>query len=368
MANEVRPFYINGHKYEGYSDCWFHYEMVMSEEPERSTGNGAMTNINDIPRYRVPRLWIDFMYMPIEKYRQFMADTYPVEMVIGAVDPVSDQMVYHKMYLAPQQRNKLRYYGGEYTGILNMSIEFIGTNNSLDYVNIVYNPNGGEGSIAGQSIVAGQEYNLLSASGLYKSGYAFDYWCENQDGSGARYNENQVAVATKTTTYYAIWKENSKRVLSFSYGNARTALNSQNEPIYNKDVTMNQAVGELPPIELNSVSYDGQTYTEPYDIKGWYGTPDGGGTKWTEDTIYTIQGNGTIYAVTEAQDRTITFDSNGGNYTPTPLTQPYKSYVYLPYAPTQENKTFVGWFKDNGEQFVSGTMPPIDITLTAKWE
>lgn len=368
MNNKVRPFYINGNPYMGYSDCWFHYEMVMTEEPERSQGNGAMTNINDIPRYRVPHLWIDFKYMPIEQYRQFMADTQAVEMLIGAVDPISDEIVYHKMYLAPQQRNKFRYYGSEYTGILDLKLEFIGTNNSLDKVNITYNLNGGEGSIAGQSIVKGQEYNLLSATTIYKDGYAFDYWCLNADGSGVKYKENQVVVALDNTVYYAIWKESKNRVLSFSYGNAMTALDSQNKPIYSKDVITNQAVGELPEIRLNTVVYDGTSYTEPYDIKGWFGTPDGTGTQWTKDTIYNIEGNATIYAVLVAQNRTITFNSNGGNYTPTPITQPYKSAVYAPYNPTQEGKTFLGWYKSNGEQFIFGTMPPIDITLTAKWE
>lgn len=369
MSNEVRPFYINGNAYMGYSDCWFHYEMVMTEEPERSQGNGAMTNINDIPRYRVPHLWIDFKYMPIEQYRQFMADTQAVENVIGSVDPISDQIVYHKMYLAPAERNKLRFYGKEYTGILNLSLEFIGTNNSLDTVNITYNLNGGEGSIAGQSIVKGQEYNLLSANTIYKDGYAFDYWCLNQDGSGAKFNENQVAIANDNTIYYAIWKLSSKRTLSFNYGDAITALDSENKPIYNKEVTQGQAVGELPNIALNQVSYDGQSYEEPYTIRGWFGTYDGGGTEWTENTIYNIQGNATIYAVLVAQDRTITFDSDGGNYTPTPITQPYKSTIYLPYAPTKDGKTFMGWYKENGEQLIGGTtMPPVNITVKAKWE
>lgn len=369
MANEIRPFYINGNPYMGYSDMWFFEELVMTEEPSRATGNGSMTNINDIPRYRVPHLYIDFKYFTIEKYRQFMADTQGVEQTIGATNPISDKIEYHKMYLAPAERNKLRFFNGKYTGLLDFKIEFIGTNNTLDNVNISYNLNGGSGSIAGQSIVKGQEYNLLSASTIYKDGYAFDYWCLNQDGSGAKFNENQVAVATDNITYYAIWKINSKRTLSFNYGNAMTALDSQNKPIYNKEVVQGEAVGELPEILLNTVSYGGQSYKEPYNIKGWYGTYDGSGTKWTESTIYNIQGNATIYAVLEAQNRTITFNSNGGNYTPTPITQPYKSTVYLPYAPTKEGKTFMGWYKADGSQFVSGaTMPPINITLTAKWE
>lgn len=206
MANDVRPFYINGHEYEGYSDCWFHYEVVMTEEPERSLGDGAMTNIKDIPRYWVPHLWIDYLYMPIEKYRQLKADTVAAEFPVGCIDPNTDQMVYHNMYLAPEERNKLRFYGSKYTGILDLKLEFIGTKNSLNTVNITYNLNGGSGArISNTSVVEMEEFNLPNGRNLTKNGLAFARWSLNADGSGTEYRSGQAVVASSDTTFYAIY-------------------------------------------------------------------------------------------------------------------------------------------------------------------
>lgn len=361
-------FSINGRKYKGYSDYWFHYEQVMETEPERSAGNGAMTNINDINRFYVPHLWIDFAYMDLKTFRQFEIDTQPVEMLISCTDPVSGEIVTHKMYLAPKQRRKLRFYGGGYLGVLDTKLEFIGTNNPLNEVVITYMPNGGLGSVKSQSIAQGREFVVQKASTLSKAGYNFTTWNTKPDGTGATYNEDQVAVANFPMTLYAQWITTDQRTLSFDYGEAIVATDNTGKPISKKTVTMNQAVGELPPIEIGTVKYKGKDYTEPYDVGGWNALSNGQGTTYTADTIYTIDGNEVIYAILIPRNITVTFETNGADQQLEPITQPYYSIVEIPTI-TKQGYKFMGWYEDPQFNFSFwNVMPPINAKIYAKWE
>lgn len=373
-SNNLHPFEINGHQYIGYSDYWFMDEMVMDERPARTSGNGAMTNITDITRFEVPHLWIDYKYMDLETYRQFVIDTKPVEFLVSCYNIVYDKIVTHKMYLAPEQRKKLRHYGSELLGVFDTNLEFIGTNNGLDTVIITYDsnpPSGGVKQYQTQNVVKGIEYEIIEPFTSY-AGYTFKEWNTKIDGSGISYKNGQIATANLPLTLYAIYQSSEKRTLSFDYGVGQIAVDSNGNKIYNKEVSVGKAVGELPNVVPNSIYYEGEQIVEPYTFEGWYSIYGGKGTKWTNNTIYNLEYNATIYAYMKPQDFTITFNSRGGNYTPTPITQPYASNIYSPYAPIKEGYTFMGWYKnldnENENPYSFTIMPPKNITLYAKWK
>ncbi|MBR2832583.1 MAG: InlB B-repeat-containing protein [Oscillospiraceae bacterium] len=88
-----------------------------------------------------------------------------------------------------------------------------------------------------------------------------------------------------------------------------------------------------------------------------------------EGVTYVLGGYGTVYMMSD--DRTITFETNGGTEVE-PLTAPIASNITPPASPVRDGYTFVGWytlndFMTNGPSYAFGLMPAKDITLYAKW-
>jgi uncharacterized repeat protein (TIGR02543 family) len=78
--------------------------------------------------------------------------------------------------------------------------------------------------------------------------------------------------------------------------------------------------------------------------------------------------NITLYAKWDANQYTITFDSNGGSAVAS-ITQDYNTTVSAPNEPTKEGYTFNNWYLDNEltQVYTFTTMPAENITLYAKW-
>jgi len=74
---------------------------------------------------------------------------------------------------------------------------------------IVYDANGGSGSMASQTVASGSSA-ALTANSFTRSGYAFDGWNTAADGSGTSYADcaavTDAAAAGETLTLYAQWK------------------------------------------------------------------------------------------------------------------------------------------------------------------
>ncbi len=93
-------------------------------------------------------------------------------------------------------------------------------------------------------------------------------------------------------------------------------------------------------------------------------------TGWDKD-FTNVTGALTVKAQYEANQYTVSFNSNGGSPV-APITADFDSKIAAPGEPTLEGSTFDGWYKDpewtQAWNFAADTVPLDGITLYAKWK
>ena len=121
------------------------------------------------------------------------------------------------------------------------------------------------------------------------------------------------------------------------------------------------AVTDMKP-HNNILTLRGALFTRKgYTQVGW-STVDGGEKVYGFEDVYTQNEALTLYPVWNANQYTITFDTNGGSEI-APITQDYGTGITAPDNPTRKGYTFKGWDKEIPE-----TMPAGNITVKAQWE
>ena len=112
----------------------------------------------------------------------------------------------------------------------------------------------------------------------------------------------------------------------------------------------------------DALTLKGKLFTRTgYTQVGW-ATTDGGEKVYGFDDVYTKNEALTLYPVWNANQYTITFDSNGGSEI-APITQDYGTNITAPADPTREGYTFIGWDRNIPE-----IMPAENIMLKARWK
>ena len=121
------------------------------------------------------------------------------------------------------------------------------------------------------------------------------------------------------------------------------------------------AVTDMKP-HNNILTLRGALFTRKgYTQVGW-STVDGGEKVYGFEDVYTQNEALTLYPVWNANQYTITFDTNGGSEI-APITQDYGTEITAPDNPTRKGYTFKGWDKE-----IPKTMPAENITITARWK
>lgn len=380
--------WINGNKISGYFSYGYHAVKEYVKEPERAD-NGSIQNLNSYATFIVPSLTISFKYMPISTYRTIMKLIYSMnEFTIKCYDTVYDKMVTFKAYFKPEDSPELFIKSRRLLGVIDYEISLVGTLSSADTINIVYHLNppadsgvsdqtqGSEDFNNGEEVIIGDNITLKDTA---INGFKFAKWNSQADGKGFNYIDGQAYTITmqdennKTLDLYAVWESDLTFTLSYNYGYGQTALDENNEELYNKTIVYGETYGNLPTTTPLPVEYKDEEYN-PYIALGWYKTPKytSTSTKISSTDIYNIKGNTTIYQLFDVLSYTITYDSKGGDYTPKTVTQKYDSSIYEPPEPKKEGSSFGGWYTSESyssdSKFVFTTMPPKNIKLYAKWE
>ena len=390
----IEKVVIDGNIFTDYGAFSFLYEKSYVKSPVRS-GSGTIGNLNSYATFLTPHLKIDFGLMSIDSYRTLMNLIYSKnEFTVTCYDVVYNKQQTHKMYFSTEEMPKLwtivdALNGDENAimllGVQDYTVEMIGTNESLDIVEVLYYDNNGVLiNEATQSVDKGTEV-VINYDFVAPTGYRFNGDWKNEVGSIVR-NGEAIRI-TDTIKLYAQVTPTDEYTLSFAYGNGNV-LYSQTAGAINsitikENETINQAIARANITLANgsnftfpengtggiSVEYEEGKYKVPYEFKGWYWTAEANSqTRVYGSTLFDYKLNRTIYQIYEPINYSVEYITNTTNISLNTMQVAYKSNVSLPIL-SMSGHTFKGWYLDSAftKQF-SGTMPPYNITHYAKWE
>ena len=200
----------------------------------------------------------------------------------------------------------------------------------------------------------------LTLNRFVRPGYSFEYWTENEDGSGQHYTDGQEVknlALSGVFDLYAHWKANTYVV---TYQASFVELPT-------KTVTFDQPYGALPTPEYEGYEFDGWFLDADYMYPV------------TEETIVHTPDNHVLYAKWVHGHYTIIFNSNCKDATGTMESQTftYMEEGYLDYNQfVRPGYTFSHWNRspnDKGQEFDDGAkiynlVKEGSVVLYAIWE
>ena len=392
---------IDGNKFGGYKTFSSFWEKTYVKQPERSA-SGVIDNLNSYATFVTFHLKVDFAMMSIDDYRRLynlMLDRN--EFTVTAYN-VLDNSTPHtcKMYFAPDQMpklyavaRKLQGQGDKYIevlGVQDYTIELIGTNASMDKVEIrYYDENDNLIANSVKSVDKGVEtivnYDYTPTNGR------FDGKWQKNDVEGAFVFNGSVITPTDNVKLKAVVEPTNQYTLLMDYGvgikpipqdstkqvdsftiQYDTTLGSA---ISNANITLSNGTKLAFPSSgtgVPDITYNGKKYSgsQAYEFSGWYWTTEvNSGTQVNANTIYNYQLNRTIHQIYTPKNYRIDFTTNDTAITLLPITAKYNEKVVVPKL-NKSGRNFKGWYWKDGETEVgfNGTMPPFNLDLYAKWE
>lgn len=213
---------------------------------------------------------------------------------------------------------------------------------------IVFNANGGTGTMNNQSATTGSTITLQQNM-FYKEGFKFAGW-STVKGSASVYSDQSAYTmgAESSVTLYAVW---SQTQFTIQY-NLDGGTNSTANPAgYNSEAAT---------IVLAAPTKTGNTFA------GWY--TDSTFTKKITQIPTGSSSNFNLYAKWTKNSYTVTFNYNGGTGSTATKTVTYsEAYGSLP-TPNWVGHTFLGWYyNDSRIDADSIVILTADHTLVAKW-
>ena len=399
---------IDGNKFGGYKTFSSFWEKTYVKQPERSA-SGVIDNLNSYATFVTFHLKVDFAMMSIDDYRRLynlMLDR--SEFTVTAYNVLDNSQTHTcKMYFAPDQMpklyavaRKLQGQGDKYIevlGVQDYTIELIGTNASMDKVEIRYydeNDNLIENAV--KSVDKGVE-TIVNYDYTPTSDCRFDGKWQKNDVEGAYVFNGSVITPTDNVKLKAVVEPTNQYTLSLDYGiGIKPTPQISSEQIDNFPVLYGKTIGEtilsanivlddnkifqfpsngtgIPPVYYNEKEYSGD---KAYKFSGWYWTPqENADTRVNSSTAYNYQLNRTIHQIYTPVEHSISFRTHTDNIAIKDMSVKYGEKVSLPILAVQ-GKNFKHWYYIDlvdGEavQVVfnnNSAMPPFDLVLNAKWE
>ena len=398
-TTDIQKIIIDGNEFGGYKTFSSYWEKTYVKQPERSS-DGTIGNLNSYASFITFHLKVNFAMMSIDDYRRL----YDLmlsrnEFTVTAYNVLTNKPHTCKMYFAPDQMPTLyavarRLQGEKYLevlGVQDYTIELIGTNASMEKVDILFYdendnliPNATKSVDKGVEVVINYDYKA-------PSGYRFDGKWKKENGSIVRNGDTispidnvilkvdlvktneytlslDYGIGIKPTTLYS--DENIDTFPATYYADGRLTFG---QIIKFKNVILaDNSTFSFPSngTGVNNVYYNGKTYSgaDAYTFDGWFTTPKMGGKEIFSHNGYTYQKNLTIYQRYTPKKYTLSF-SIKPPYGMNPISVSYGERVYLPKYQI-EGETFKGWYWKDGEEEIEfdGIMPPFNLTIYAKWE
>lgn len=389
---------IDGVHFTDYKAFSFVWEDSYVKEPKRS-GNGSIENLNSYAWFLTPHLKIDFSALSIDSYRKLIVDLKHKkrEFVVTCYDPTYNKMTTNKMYFPPEELPKLltiaRALNGEQwvelLGVQDYSIELIGTNASLDKVDILYyNENGVLISEATQYVDRGTE-TIINYNYTPTSGYKFNGEWLTENGV-IRRNGEAIFVDGEIKLRAKVINDNEYTV-SFNYGKGVAPIKSVNaQPVISVPILNGERISTA--IARANIQTTNGTFVFPasgtglaeveyeldekkvkvngnqvYAFSGWYWTSEENtATQVTGASSFNYNVNRTIYQIYKAIPHTLTYDTGTTAITLAPQSLGYGETVILPRL-ARIGFNFLGWFLESGNGAPT-IMPPVPLKVFAKWE
>ena len=203
---------IDGEKFTSFSTFSYFEEKSYSKSPTRSTA-GKIGNLNSYATFITPRLKISFKYMDIDVYRRLIRlINSKNEFTVTCYDIDTDKRVTNKMYFYPPDYPEIYQRNLKVLGLLDYSIELVGTNNDVENVSITYNSNTTDTvSDMPTNTEVAKNTNMIIGDNKrpIRAGYEFVKWGTSSDGSGFNYLSGEEYLVYKDLTLYAIWRTNA---------------------------------------------------------------------------------------------------------------------------------------------------------------
>jgi len=228
---------------------------------------------------------------------------------------------------------------------------------------VTFDGNGSTGgSTAPMSVVYGAGPAALTPNGFTRTGYSFQGWNTEADGSGTSYADGaQVSDLGADLALYAVWAPVTCTV-SFD-GNGGTGSAG---PL---SVTYGAGPAALP---------SGGFSREHYSFAGWNTAADGGGVPYAAgQEVSDLTSDLVLYAQWTAQAAAVTFDGNGstgGSTAPMSVVYGAGPAALTPNGFTRTGYSFQGWNTEadgSGTSYADGAQVSdlgADLALYAQWE
>ncbi len=281
----------------------------------------------------------------------------------GSVYPSSKEVAYgSRVGTLPTPVRTGYEFGGWYTagsGGEQVTADTMVTGSSVRYLyarwtgepgTVYFDANGGSVGTSSKVVAYSHTYGSLPVP--VRSGYNFVGWYTERSGGTLITQDTEVSILGDHTLY-ARWEEAQKYLVTFNAGGGSVSTSG-------KTVTYGAAYGSLPtPVRSG------------YSFSGWY-TSSSGGSRVTESSTVSIQGNHTLYARWAAGTYTVYFNANGGSVsTGSKQVSTGSAYGSLP-TPVRSGYVFGGWYTaaSGGSLITSGTTftNGANQTLYAHWQ
>ena len=191
------------------------------------------------------------------------------------------------------------------------------------YYTVSYDANGGENPPEGETLEKGSSFDVASKGNMSLEGFHFVGWSETEDGDPIDYAH--VNSIDRDYTFYALWEENLVKMYTISF-----------------DTLGGSTVDSMEFEEGATFTFDpsNNPTKDNYSFGGWSATS--GGT--TPVGSFKVTENKTLYAIWNADAKTITLNANGGVGEDIVINTTYGASVKLPACTfTKDGNEFNGW-------------------------